>query len=104
MPTPTTDFTIFDGQQLITYTPQGEAAVENVPAVQRPLTHSSGRRIEQFVTLQATDVVLHIDTALLSAATLQANDTITLDGSAYNVLFVERQALENTAILVGRKV
>ncbi len=110
MPTPTTDFRVFDGSEYISYTLQGgNPPIHNVLAVRRPLTRSTGRRVEDFVALQATDVVFHLDTAKLAGATLKANDTISaLDRAtntdvSYNVLFIERQALGNTALAVCRK-
>jgi hypothetical protein len=103
MPTPTTDFSIFDGQELVTYEPAGEPAIASVPAVRRPLTQSRGRNVESFVTLAATDVVFHLDATLLSAVALAAGDTITDSASSdYQVLFVERQSLGHTAIAVCR--
>jgi len=110
MPTPTTDFRIFDTREYVSYTQQGgNPPIHNVLAVQRPLTQSMGRRVQDFVTLQATDVVFHLDTSKLNGATLKANDTITaLDRDtnkdiSYNVLFIERQTLGNSAIAVCRK-
>jgi hypothetical protein len=103
MPTPTTDFSIFDGQEIVTYDPATGPPVANVPAVRRPLTQSRGRNAESFVMLQATDVVFHLDNALLASATLAAGDTITDAGSeTYQVLFVERQTLNNTVLAVCR--
>ena len=105
MPTPTTDFSIFDVQELVTYDPAGGSAIANVPAVRRPLTQSRGRNIDSFVMLQATDVVFHLDATPLTAVTLAAGDTITdADTKDYDVLFVERQSLDNTAIAVCRPV
>ena len=54
MPTPAADFTIFDGQELVVYTPSGGAPIESVPALRRPLTKSSQRNVESFVELHAT--------------------------------------------------
>ena len=103
MPTPTTDFSIFDGQELVTYDPATGSAIVNVPAVRRPLTQSRMRNIETFVTLQATDLVFHLDAAPLSSATLAAGDTITDAASnVHQVLFVERQTLQNTVAAVCR--
>jgi hypothetical protein len=103
MPTPTTDFSIFDVQELVTYDPASGPPVANVPAVRRPLTQSRGRNIEGFVMLEATDVVFHLDTASLAAVTLAAGDTITDAASdTYQVLFIERQTLNNTALAVCR--
>jgi hypothetical protein len=105
MPTPTTDFSIFDVQELITYDPATGSTVNNVPAVRRPLTHSRGRTIDGFVMLQATDVVFHLDATPLAATTLAAGDTITdALSNDYNVLFIERQSLGNTALAVCRPV
>ena len=103
MPTPTTDFSIFDGQELVTYDPLSGAAILNVPAVRRPLTQSRMRNVESYVTLQATDFVYHLDGALLSNVTLAAGDTITDAASTiHHVLFVERQTLNNTVAAVCR--
>lgn len=103
MPTPTTDFSIFDGQELVTYDPAAGPAIANVPAVRRPLTQSRGRNVDGFVMLQPTDVVFHLDAALLISATLAAGDTITDSNSdTYDVLFIERQTLNNTALAVCR--
>jgi hypothetical protein len=103
MPTPTTDFSIFDGQELVTYDPVTGSTVTNVPAVRRPLTQSRGRNVESFVTLQATDVVFHLDGTLLAATTLAGGDTITdANSDTYQVLFVERQTLNNTVLAVCR--
>jgi hypothetical protein len=103
MPTPTTDFSIFDGQELVTYEPTADPVVENVPAVRRPLTQSRQRNVERYVELQATDVVFHLDGAPLASTMLMAGDTLT-DGNSvtYLVLFVERQALRNTVAVVCR--
>jgi hypothetical protein len=105
MPTPTIDFSIFDGQELVTYDPTTGSTVNNVPAVRRPLTQSRGRNVESFVALQATDVVFHLDNAPIASTTLAAGDTITDAGAKnYQVLFVERQTLKNTVLVVGRPV
>lgn len=105
MPTPTTDFSIFDVQELVTYDPAAGSAIANVPAVRRPLTHSRGRNVSSFVALQATDVVFHVDATLLSSATLAAGDTITDAATkSYQVLFVERQSLQSTVLAVCRPV
>ena len=61
MPTPTTDFSIFDGQELVSYTPVSDPAVENVPALRRPLTQSGQRNVERYVELEFSDVVFHLD-------------------------------------------
>lgn len=103
MPTPTTDFSIFDGRELVTYDPTSGAAIANVPAVRRPLTQSRGRNVERYVTLEATDVVFHLDGAQFLTAVLAAGDTITdANSKTYEVLFVERQTLSNTVEVVCR--
>jgi hypothetical protein len=103
MPTPTTDFSIFDGQELATYDPVSGSPITNVPAVRRPLTQSRGRNIESFVMLEATDVVFHLDATPLGAVALAAGDTITdALSDTYQVLFVERQTLNNTVLAVCR--
>jgi hypothetical protein len=105
MPTPATDFTIFDNQELVTYTPVSDPAVENVPALRRPLTKSAQRNVETFVELHATDVVFHLDAAALATATLAAGDALTDAASKnYQVLFVERQSWNNIAVVVCRPV
>jgi hypothetical protein len=105
MPEPTTDFSIFDGRELVTYDPASGPAIANVPAVRRPLTQSGMRNVERYITLQSTDVVFHLDEAPLASATPAAGDTIT-DGASktYQVLFVERQTLKNTFAVVCRPV
>jgi hypothetical protein len=103
MPTPTTDFSIFDGQELVTYDPLSGSTINNVPAVRRPLTQSRMRNVESFVNLAATDFVFHLDGAPLANTTLAAGDTI-IDANSvsYQVLFVERQSLKNTVAVVCR--
>jgi hypothetical protein len=103
MPAPTTGFSIFDGQELVTYEPASDPDVPNVPAVRRPLTQSRMRNIETFVTLQATDIVFHLDAVLLASTTLAAGDAITdAQSVTYQVLFIERQSLGNSAAAVCR--
>ena len=103
MPTPTTDFSIFDGQQLVTYTPASASPVANGPAVRRPLTQSRQRNVERYIQLQPTDAIFHLDGTPLAAANLAAGDTLTDAGSVtYQVLFVERQTLEGTVAVVCR--
>ena len=54
MPTPTTDFSIFDGQELVTYDPVGRSrSSANIPAVRRPLTQSRQRNVERYIELAA---------------------------------------------------
>jgi hypothetical protein len=103
MPTPTTDFSIFDGQELVTYEPISDPPVANVPAVRRPLTQSRMRNVETYVALQATDFVYHLDATPLASTALAAGDTITdAHSHAHQVLFIERQTLENTVAAVCR--
>jgi hypothetical protein len=103
MVTPTIDFSIFDGQELVEYEPVSDPIITDVPAVRRPLTQSQQRNVERYVTLEATDVVFHLDATPLSTTTLMAGDSITgADGAIYLVLFVERQTLRNTAAAVCR--
>ena len=103
MPTPTTDFSIFDGQELVTYEPVSDPAVANVPAIRRPLTQSRQRNVERYIELFATDVVFHLDATPLASTHLMAGDTLTDSESVtYQVLFVERQTLNNTVAVVCR--
>jgi hypothetical protein len=103
MPTPTTDFSIFDGQELVSYDPAVGATVNNVAAVRRPLTQSRQRNVERYIELQPTDVVFHLDAGPLASATLAAGDTLTdAESIIYEVLFVEGQTLMNTVVLVCR--
>jgi hypothetical protein len=103
MPTPTTDFSIFDGQEQVTYEPASDPVVDNVPAVRRPLTQSRQRNVERYVELQATDVIFHLDATLLTATNLVAGDSITdANGVSHDVLFVERQAFNNVVVAVCR--
>lgn len=103
MTMPTTDISIFDGQELVSYEPISDPPVSNVRAVRRPLTQSRQRNVERYITLEATDVVFHLDAAPLASTTLVAGDTIS-DAAmrTYQVLFVERQTLENTVAVVCR--
>ena len=103
MPEPTTDFSIFDHQELLTYTPALGSPVAGVPAVRRPLTQSRQRNVERYIELEPTDVVFHLDAAPLSATALAAGDTLTDDlNTTYSVLFVERQTLDHSVAAVCR--
>jgi hypothetical protein len=105
MPTPTTDFSIFDAIELVSYAPAAGSSVSDVRAVRRPLTQSSQRNIQRFVQLQAADVVFHLDAAPLASATLSstAGDAVTdANGKTYGVLFFEHQTLNNTVLVVCR--
>jgi hypothetical protein len=103
MPDPTTDFAIFDAQELVTYEPLAGGSISNVRAVRRPLTQSRQRNIERYIELQPTDVVFHLDNGPLAATSLMAGDSLT-DAAAitYMVLFVERQSLKSTVAVVCR--
>jgi hypothetical protein len=103
MPTPTTDFSIFDWRELVSYAPASDSLVENVPALRRPLTQSGLRNVERYVQLLQTDVVFHLDGTNLAAKTLAVGDTITdSHGVTYQVLFCEPQTLNNTIAVVCR--
>jgi hypothetical protein len=103
MPTPTTDFSIFDAQELVDYEPLTGGPVSNVRAVRRPLTQSRQRNVERYIELQATDVVFHLDNGPLAGTHLMAGDTLTdADDITYQILFVERQTLKNTIAVVCR--
>jgi hypothetical protein len=103
MPSPTTDFSIFDGQELVSYEPVSDPPVDNVPAIRRPLTQSRQRNVERYVVLFATDVVFHLDATPLASTQLMAGDTLTdAQSVTHQVMFVERQTLENTIVVVGR--
>lgn len=103
MPNPTTDFSVFDGQELVSYVPVAEPSVANVPAVRRPLTQSRQRNVERYVELMATDVVFQLDAAPLASTTIAAGDSLS-DGNSvtYLVVFVERQSLNNMIAVVCR--
>jgi hypothetical protein len=104
MPTPTTDFSIFDAQELVTYVfVSADPTLEDVPGVRRPLTQSGMRNVERYIELQPTDVVFHLDATNFATSTVQVGDQIT-DAHAvtYSVLFVERQTLANTLAVVCR--
>jgi hypothetical protein len=103
MPTPTTDFSIFDGQELVSYESMASGEVDNVPAIRRPLTQSRQRNVERYIELFATDVVFHLDAVPVSALGLAAGDMLTDgNGVTYSVMFVERQTLNNTVAVVCR--
>jgi hypothetical protein len=103
MPTPTTDFSIFDQRELVSYAPASDDPVENVPALRRPLTQSGLRNVERYVQLLQTDVVFHLDGTNLVGKTLAVGDIITDSHSVtYQVLFCERQTLNNTVAVVCR--
>jgi hypothetical protein len=103
MPTPTTDFSIFDWQELVSYAPVSGDVVENVRALRRPLTQSGMRNVERYVDLYPTDVVFHLDGTTFSSTILGTGDQITdAHGITYNVLVYERQTLNNTVAVVCR--
>lgn len=100
---PTTDFGVFDQQQLVDWV-AGSGTISGIRAVQRPLTQSIGRRIEQFVSLEATDVVFHLEAAALVGVTIVAGDVLETSTASYTVVFCERQSFETTVLAVCRPV
>src|SRR5262245_17045459 len=103
MPEPTTDFGIFDHRQLVEWVWSG-GTVENIRAVRRPLTQTVGRRIEQFISLNATDVVFHLDAAPLAGVAIAVNDELVAGGVTYAVIFFEFQSFDTTVLVVCRPV
>jgi hypothetical protein len=104
MPTPTTDFSIFDWQELVSYAPVTDDPVENVPALRRPLMQSAMRNVERYVDLIPTDVVFHLDGTNLASKILGVGDIITDSQSVtYQILVYERQTLNNTVAVVCRR-
>jgi hypothetical protein len=103
MLTPTTDFSIFDWQELISYAPISDVVVENVRALRRPLTQSAMRNVERYVELFPSDTIFHLDGTSLATKILVAGDAI-IDASSvtYQVLFCEQQTLNNTVVVVCR--
>lgn len=101
MPDPTTDFGIFDRQELVSWI-TGSGSVDNIRAVRRPLLHTQGRRIEQFVSLEATDVVYHIEAAPLVEAGIALGDSLQAGTRLYLVLFYEYQSFGTTILVVCR--
>jgi hypothetical protein len=107
MPTPTTDFTVFDAQELINWEGflTGDDPISNIRALRRPLTQSGQRNVERYITLEATDVVFHVDATQLTDRRPAAGDTISdASSTQYNVLFCEKQTIGNTYTLIARKV
>lgn len=105
MPSPTFDFSVFDNQELVTYAPVAGPAVSNVLAVRRPLTQSRQRNVERYVDLQVSDVIFHLDGALLAGSTLAVGDVITdANSHGYSVVFVERQTLGGVVVAIGRPI
>lgn len=103
MPIPTTDFSIFDWQELVRYEPVTGDPADNVPALRRPLTQSGMRNVERYVDLEPTDIVFHLDGTNLSSASVMAGDVITdAGGRTYRSVFGERQTLNNTIAAVCR--
>jgi hypothetical protein len=103
MPTPTTDFAIFDGIELVTYEPITGSPVGNVRGIRRPLTQSRQRNVERYIELEPTDFVFHLDGGPLISTQLVAGDSITdAESVMYSVLFVERQTLDNSVVTVCR--
>ena len=103
MPTPTTDFSIFDWQELVSYAPVTDDLVEDVPALRRPLMQSAMRNVERYVDLFPTDVVFHLDGTNVAPKILGPGDVIIdAHGVTYDVLVYERQTLNNTVAVVCR--
>jgi hypothetical protein len=103
MPTPTTDFSIFDGQELLTFAPASGPTIEDLPGLRRPLTQSRQRNVERYVELQATDVVFHLDASYLEGVVVAAGDSLLdRDNLSYEIVFAERQTLNNIVVAVGR--
>lgn len=102
MSIPTTDFSIFDGQELVSYVPVTDPAVDDIRAIRRPLTQSRQRNVERYVELEATDVVFHLDGISLANTTLAAGDSLAAVDKTFTVVFVERQVLNNSVIVIGR--
>ena len=100
---PTTDFTIFDGQLLVDWdAPPGYTGIR---AVERPLTKSTGRRIEQFVVLDGSEKVFHLEAGgPLEGVEMVAGDSLSIQGGpTFNtIVFVEKQTLGNTWMVVAR--
>ncbi len=101
MPEPTTDFSIFDNQELVSWI-AASGRIDGIRAVRRPLTQTVGRRIEQFVTLVATDIVFHLEAAPLAGVELGTDDGLETATSAYVVIFHEHQSFNNTILTVCR--
>jgi hypothetical protein len=102
---PALDFSIFDGQELVTYTPLVGSSVDDVAVLRRPLTQSRQRNVERYIELQVDDVVFHFDASVLAAVTLSLGDSfIDRNNVAYTVVFFERQALDRTIAVVGRPI
>src|SRR5262245_43285785 len=105
MSAPLEFFSIFDGQESVTYTPAVDSPVEGVLALRRPLTQSRMRNVERYVQLQATDVIFYLEGGSLTDVALAAGDSLSDDnGVAYQVVYVERQSLKNLVAVVGRPV
>lgn len=115
---PADDWPVFDLTETITYTPDGGAAITGLTAIRRPISQSTGRRIEQFDIgdgLNADDIVFHIcETAggALAAIDLTpydfagstSKDEITdADTTVYDVIFVERHVDNSKLFAVARK-
>ena len=101
MSDPTTDFGIFDHQELVSWI-AGGGPVNNIRAVRRPLTQTVGRRIEQFVSLNANDVVFHLDAAPLAGVELALGDGLQSAIGLYLVIFYEFQSFNTTILAVCR--
>jgi hypothetical protein len=104
MPTPSIDF-VFDGPELVTYVPLSGDPVGNVFALRRPLTQSRQRNVERYVELLVTDVVFHLDAAMLGETALAQGDSLfDAHSTTYSIAFVERQSMGKTIAVIGRPV
>ncbi len=102
MPIPSTDISVFDHYELVTYEPVAGDPVE-IQALRRPLTQSRQRNVERYVELFATDVVFHLEGEPLLSMALAVGDSITdADSVTLQVVFVERQVLGNVVVVVCR--
>ena len=100
---PTTDFAVFDGQILVNW--NADAGYHGIRAVERPLTKSTGRRIEQFASLDGSEKVFHLEAGgPLEGVQMFAGDSLTVQGGpTYStILFVEKQTLGETWMVVAR--
>jgi hypothetical protein len=103
MPTPTTDFSIFDWQELVSYVPVTDEPLENLPALRRPLTQSGMWNVERYIELNSKDVFFFFDGTNLASKILSVGDAIAdSQGVMYQVLIYERQTLNNIVAVVCR--
>lgn len=101
MPDVIPDFRIFDHQEQITWV-LSSGPIEGIWAVRRPLTQTVGRRIEQFVSLNADDVVFHVDAGPLIGTEPGPGDSLLTSTASYTVIFREFQSFGATILAVCR--